>query len=95
MGQKVNPKLYKFGISNFLENINIPNNNKIVNFINYNYLFNLVSFFFIKYNIEVYFFKAKIQTDLYLNIYTYNYRYMRVLNYNKKIKKKKLNYFQS
>ena len=94
MGQKVNPKLYKFGITNFWANINIPNNNKIVNYINYNYIFNLISFFFSKYNIEIYFFKAKIQKDLYLNVYTYNYRYTRVLKYNKKIKKQKLNYLQ-
>jgi hypothetical protein len=31
---------------------------------------------------------------LYLTIYTYNYRYTRVLKYNKRVKKKKLNYLQ-
>jgi len=95
MAQKVNPKLYKFGISNFWDNTNFPNNEKLTNLINYNYLFNLVSFFFNSYNVHIYFFKVKLQNIMYLSIYTYNSMYLRTLDYPKKIKKVKLNYLKS
>ena len=95
MGQKVNPKLYKFGITNFWDNINYPNNNKLVNFINYNYLFNLLSFFFNKYNIQIYFFKAKLRKTLALSIYIYNSMYTQVKSFKKKVKKVKLNYLKN
>lgn len=47
MGQKVNSQIFKYGISNFWDNVNYPLNNKIMNYISYQYIFKLISFFFL------------------------------------------------
>jgi hypothetical protein len=90
MGQKVNPKLYRLGISNFWSENNYPTDQKFIGIIDYNYLFELLVFFFNIYNIQVYFFKSNFIKDI-LNLYVFVYKYM----YTKKRKfyKKKLNKF--
>jgi hypothetical protein len=71
MGQRVNPILYRLGISSFWGCVNYPANNYIANFINTGVLFNLIQFYFRRkriklFNLECTFIESKLNIFLHV-----------------------------
>jgi hypothetical protein len=72
MGQKVNSKIFKYGVSNFWENTNYILDQKKKNLVAYNYLYKVISFFLYKYKMEVFFFKILVQEYIGIYVFLYN-----------------------
>lgn len=75
MGQKVNAKIFRYGITNLWNSINYPTNTKLVDYIRYNFLFKILEFYFVLLGIKIFFYKVSIYNNVFL-VYLYLYKYI-------------------
>lgn len=65
MGQRVNPVLFRAGVSTFWGSANYPTNKRLSSMVDTNFIFSIVSFFLKKNKIKLYSFKCNISNNIF------------------------------